>query len=159
MSILKVCRLGHPVLREKSRTLPPAILETPAVQTLIDNMIETMFEYHGVGLAAPQIHESLMLTVIESEGSRGKIPLTVLVNPVGDGARRGNDRGLGGLPEHPGFARTRFPSFQTSGRSPGSRRQAHAVCCGGLLCPRHSARIRSPDGSASIWIVWPIFVP
>jgi len=82
MSILKVCRLGHPVLREKSRTVPPAILETPAVQTLIDNMIETMIEYHGVGLAAPQIHESLMLTVIESEGSRGKIPLTVLVNPV-----------------------------------------------------------------------------
>jgi peptide deformylase len=82
MSILKVCRLGHPVLREKAKLLPPAVLEQPAVQTLIDNMIETMFEYHGVGLAAPQIHESLMLAVIESEGERGKIPLTVLVNPV-----------------------------------------------------------------------------
>ncbi len=45
-------------------------------------MIETMFEYHGVGLAAPQVHESLLLAVIESQGERGQIPLTVLVNPV-----------------------------------------------------------------------------
>jgi peptide deformylase len=82
MSILKVCRLGHPVLREKARTVTPAVLKKPATQTLIDNMIETMIEYHGVGLAAPQVHESQMLAVIESEGKRGKIPLTVLVNPV-----------------------------------------------------------------------------
>jgi len=82
MSILKVSRLGHPVLREKAKLLSPAVLEKPEIQTLIDNMIETMFEYHGVGLAAPQVHESLMLAVIESEGERGRIPLTVLVNPV-----------------------------------------------------------------------------
>jgi peptide deformylase len=82
MSILKVSRLGHPVLREKSRPLTPAFLAKPSTQTLIDNMIETMFEYHGVGLAAPQVHESLLLTVIESQGKRGSIPLMVLVNPV-----------------------------------------------------------------------------
>src|SRR5438067_13794889 len=82
MSILKVSRLGHPVLREKSRPLTPEFLERPTTQVLIDNMIETMIEYHGVGLAAPQVHESLLLTVIESEGERGSIPLTVLVNPV-----------------------------------------------------------------------------
>jgi peptide deformylase len=45
-------------------------------------MIETMYEYHGVGLAAPQVHESLLLAVIESQGERGRIPLTVIVNPV-----------------------------------------------------------------------------
>jgi len=82
MSILKVSRLGHPVLREKSRPLTPAFLARPETQTLIDNMIETMYEYHGVGLAAPQVHESLLLTVIESQGERGQIPLTVLANPV-----------------------------------------------------------------------------
>jgi peptide deformylase len=82
MSILKVSRLGHPVLREKARPLTPAFLAKSATQTLIDNMIETMFEYHGVGLAAPQVHESLLLAVIESQGERGRIPLTVLVNPV-----------------------------------------------------------------------------
>jgi peptide deformylase len=82
MSILKVSRLGHPVLREKARPLTPSFLAKPATQTLIDNMIETMIEYHGVGLAAPQVHESLLLAVIESQGERGRIPLTVLVNPV-----------------------------------------------------------------------------
>ena len=55
MSILKVSRLGHPVLRDKARPLTPSFLARPATQTLIDNMIETMVEYHGVGLAAPQV--------------------------------------------------------------------------------------------------------
>jgi peptide deformylase len=82
MSILKVSRLGHPVLREKARPLSSSFLAKSSTQTLIDNMIETMYEYHGVGLAAPQVHESLLLTVIESQGERGQIPLTVLVNPV-----------------------------------------------------------------------------
>jgi len=82
MSILKVSRLGHPVLRTKASPLTAEFLARSSTQTLIDNMIETMIEYHGVGLAAPQIHESLLLTVIESESERGHIPLTVLVNPV-----------------------------------------------------------------------------
>jgi peptide deformylase len=82
MSILKVCRLGHPVLRKRAQPLSPEALATGAIQTLIDNMIETMVEYTGVGLAAPQIHESLQLAVIESKGPRGEIPLTVLVNPA-----------------------------------------------------------------------------
>jgi len=60
----------------------PEVLATSAIQTLIDNMIETMVEYFGVGLAAPQVHESLSIAVIESRGPRGEIPLTVLVNPV-----------------------------------------------------------------------------
>jgi peptide deformylase len=82
MSILKVSRLGHPVLRDRTRPLSQSFLAKSSTQTLIDNMIETMYEYHGVGLAAPQVHESLLLTVIESQGERGRIPLTVLVNPV-----------------------------------------------------------------------------
>jgi peptide deformylase len=81
MSILKVSRLGHPVLREKSRPLTAEFLARPSTQLLIDNMIETMIEYHGVGLAAPQVHESLLLAVIESQGPRGDVPLTILVNP------------------------------------------------------------------------------
>ncbi len=81
MSILKVCRLGHPVLRMESQRLTKEALANPAIQTLIDNMMETMVEYNGVGLAAPQIHESLSIAVIESHGPRGAIPMTVLVNP------------------------------------------------------------------------------
>src|SRR2546422_11105954 len=81
MSILKVCRLGHPVLRMESLRVAKEALSSPAMQTLIDDMIETMIEYSGVGLAAPQVHESLSIAVIESRGPRGDIPLTVLVNP------------------------------------------------------------------------------
>lgn len=81
MSILKVCRLGHPVLRMESKRVSPETLASPAIQTLIDNMMETMIEYIGVGLAAPQVHESLAIAVIESHGGRGDIPMTVIVNP------------------------------------------------------------------------------
>lgn len=81
MSILKVCRLGHPVLRKEAQRVTPEILANPAIQTFIDNMMETMVEYIGVGLAAPQVHESLAIAVIESHGGRGDIPMTVIVNP------------------------------------------------------------------------------
>jgi peptide deformylase len=63
MSILKVARMGHPVLRAKARPIAPADFKHPALQNLIDDMLDTMAEYHGVGLAAPQIHESLRIFV------------------------------------------------------------------------------------------------
>jgi peptide deformylase len=81
MSILKVSRLGHPVLRMESKRVSPETLASPVIQTLIDNMMETMVEYYGVGLAAPQVHQSLAIAVIESHGARGDIPMTVIVNP------------------------------------------------------------------------------
>ena len=81
MSILKVCHLGHPVLRKASQRVSPGSLASGSIQKLIDDMLETMVEYYGVGLAAPQIHESLAIAVIESHGPRGTIPMTVLVNP------------------------------------------------------------------------------
>jgi len=81
MSILKVSRLGNPVLRMKTQHLTKEALAGPTIQTLIDNMMETMVDYYGVGLAANQIHESLSIAVIESHGPRGDIPMTVLVNP------------------------------------------------------------------------------
>jgi peptide deformylase len=63
MSILKVARMGHPVLRKRARALDKAALRDPLLQKLIDDMIETMHEYHGVGLAAPQVHEDVRLFV------------------------------------------------------------------------------------------------
>jgi peptide deformylase len=81
MSILKVCRLGHPVLRMQAQRVSPESLASTAVQTLIENMMETMVEYYGVGVAAPQVHESVSIAVIESHGPRGDIPMTVLINP------------------------------------------------------------------------------
>ncbi|MGE3404169.1 MAG: peptide deformylase [Vicinamibacterales bacterium] len=63
MSILKVARMGHPVLRERAKPIAKSDLRNPFVQKLIDDMIETMHEYHGVGLAAPQVHEGVRLFV------------------------------------------------------------------------------------------------
>ena len=86
MSILKVARLGHPVLREKAKAVAPSAIATPEVQKLIDDMIETMQEYHGVGLAAPQVHESVRIFVagIEEEDERTgetEIVTVAVVNP------------------------------------------------------------------------------
>jgi len=63
MSILKVARMGHPVLRAKARSLERNDIKTATIQKLIDDMIDTMTEYHGVGLAAPQVHEGLRIFV------------------------------------------------------------------------------------------------
>ena len=84
MSILKVARMGHPVLRTKARALDRGEIKHPVVQRLIDDMMETMAEYHGVGLAAPQIHEGLRLfvAVLDAGDDRqgGSDPIAV-INP------------------------------------------------------------------------------
>ena len=63
MSILKVARMGHPVLRAKARAIERSDIKTATVQKLIDDMLDTMAEYHGVGLAAPQVHAGLRIFV------------------------------------------------------------------------------------------------
>lgn len=89
MSILKVARMGHPVLRAKARTVDKSELKNPTVQQFIDSMLDTMFEYSGVGLAAPQVHESLRVFVamLDADG-RGEGDAIAFVNPeitvVGD---------------------------------------------------------------------------
>jgi len=82
MAILKVARMGHPVLREKTRAVDKHELRTPELQKLIDDMIETMEEYSGIGLAAPQVHESrrLFVAVLDPEG-RGEGEPIALINP------------------------------------------------------------------------------
>ncbi|MBI4887566.1 MAG: peptide deformylase [Acidobacteria bacterium] len=82
MSILKVARMGHPVLRHRGRPLEPVDLRSPQLQKLIDDMIDTMREYSGVGLAAPQVHESLRLFVaLLAEEPDDGTAATVIVNP------------------------------------------------------------------------------
>ena len=74
--------MGHPVLRERARPLEKSDLRSPLVQTLIDDMIETMHEYTGVGLAAPQVHAGLRLFVaLLEEDPSSKTAATVVINP------------------------------------------------------------------------------
>jgi peptide deformylase len=86
MAILKVARMGHPVLRARARAIDPASIASPRMQQLIDDMFETMTEYQGVGLAAPQIHESVRLFVAgfapdEDGDDRSRVPLMAMINP------------------------------------------------------------------------------
>jgi len=88
MSILKVAKLGHPVLRAAAKPVAIEQISSPATQRLIESLIETMREYGGVGLAAPQVHESVQIVAIEAlprgsdKAEEKETPLMVLVNPA-----------------------------------------------------------------------------
>ena len=82
--------MGHPVLRKKARSLTPADVRTADLQRLIDDMIDTMIEYRGVGLAAPQIHEDIRLFVADigarDDDESEAEPLAIInpeITPVG----------------------------------------------------------------------------
>ena len=85
MSILRVSRMGHPVLRQPANAIDPAQIGHSDLQRLVDDMIDTMVDYEGIGLAAPQVFQSLRLIVLgvpdaEPEDEQA-IPITVLFNP------------------------------------------------------------------------------
>ena len=74
--------MGHPVLRERARPLDKSDIKSAAIQKLIDDMIDTMHEYHGVGLAAPQVHEGLRVFVaLLDEDPDAKSEAAVIINP------------------------------------------------------------------------------
>jgi peptide deformylase len=88
MSILKVARMGHPVLRARARAIDVGEVKSSRIQQLIDDMFETMSEYQGVGLAAPQVHESIRLFVAgfppgpdSDEQEEERVPMMALINP------------------------------------------------------------------------------
>lgn len=91
MAIRKIARMGHPVLRRPADPVHDPL--NPEVQRLIDDMIETMIDANGAGLAAPQVYESLQLVIFQAPDDRAEdadgdeafehaAPLTVLINPV-----------------------------------------------------------------------------
>lgn len=94
MAILKIARMGHPILRMRANEVPDP--SAPEVARLVSAMVETMEDADGTGLAAPQVHMPWRLVVYKVEGERaaeedgdededegeGEVPLTTLVNPV-----------------------------------------------------------------------------
>ena len=86
MAILKIARMGHPVLRGQAQEV--ADPTAPEIRTLIRDMLETMEDADGAGLAAPQVHVPLRLVIFHVAAERGEaedeapVPLTVLINPV-----------------------------------------------------------------------------
>ena len=82
MAILKVARMGHPVLRRVADPIPPEEIVGAEVQQLIRDMLETMREYVGVGLAAPQVHVSKQLALVGGDLDEDDEPIVnVVINP------------------------------------------------------------------------------
>jgi peptide deformylase len=88
MAILKIARMGHPVLRQRAQEVPDPT--APEVKRLVADMIETMKDAQGTGLAAPQVHVPQRVVVFFVEAERAEaegeeevaaVPLTVLINP------------------------------------------------------------------------------
>jgi peptide deformylase len=88
MAVREIVTVGHPVLRQRAREVTPQELRSPAVQKLIDDLIDTMRGAGGAGLAANQIGELARVAVIEVGENHPRypykppIPLTVILNPV-----------------------------------------------------------------------------
>ena len=103
MAIRKVARMGHPVLRLKARELTREEILSPEIRRFVQDLFDTMEEYGGIGIAAPQVHESISLAIIDyQEDEENPVPPTVVVNPkitVLDETRQGYWEGCLSVPE------------------------------------------------------------
>ena len=87
MSVRKIIKMGHPTLRQRAKSLQKRDLAKARFKNLLSDMVDTLRDYGGVGLAAPQIDESLRVVIIEIRdtnlryGVQKLFPLTVFVNP------------------------------------------------------------------------------
>ena len=119
--------MGHPVLRQRARELTSEELASPELERLVVDMVDTLRDYGGVGLAAPQVGESLRVAIIEIAGGPTRygdipsMPLSVFVNPVIEeleGEKRGlwegclSVPGLRGYVERPQHVRVRYSDLE-----------------------------------------------
>ena len=87
MAIRKIIRMGHPTLRVPARPLKDDEIGSDTMHRLVADMIDTLHDYGGIGLAAPQVNESIRLAIVELPGGASRygelpsVPLTVFVNP------------------------------------------------------------------------------
>jgi peptide deformylase len=86
MAVLKIAHLGHPILRQVAEPVSPEAIRSPEIQRLVDDMLETMADHDGAGLAAPQVHVPRRVVIYGVEENprypdAESVPFTVLVNP------------------------------------------------------------------------------
>lgn len=86
MAILKIAQLGHPILLANAEPIPTSEISSPQTQQLVDDMIETLNETGGVGLAAPQVYQSKRMILLQSKPTKDsfrhvEIPTTIIINP------------------------------------------------------------------------------
>lgn len=105
MAILQVARMGHPVLRQVAAAVPAAELATPEFQRFCDDLLESMYEQDGVGLAAPQVFVSKRVVVFELDDESGPMfVINPVVSPVGTETTTGYE-GCLSLPDLRGMVR------------------------------------------------------
>jgi peptide deformylase len=132
MAVRKIIRMGHPTLRKVAVELTPEQINSDEIARLVEDMIDTLHDYGGIGLAAPQIDESIRLAIIEIDGDSGRygdlpeMPLEVFVNPVitvVDGESAGfwegclSVPGLRGFVERPQHVRVDYTTLTGESRS------------------------------------------
>ena len=123
MAVRRIIRMGHPVLRAVARPVTPAELTSATMATFIADMVDTLHDYGGIGLAAPQVSESIRVLLLEIPGGTNRygelrsLPLTVYANPeieIVDAATAGywegclSVPGLRGFVERPQHLRIRY---------------------------------------------------
>lgn len=110
MPILKIARMGHPILRQRAAEVPDPT--APEVKRLVAAMIETMEDADGTGLAAPQVHMPWRIVVYKVEGGRAAsedgsgraVPTTAMINPVIEPLGEETDVGFEACLSVPGMA-------------------------------------------------------
>ena len=82
MSILKIAKLGHPILLKNSAEIKD--FSRDSLKRLVFDMSETLIDYNGIGLAAPQVHISKRIIIFRNPDieEKEKIQITPLINPV-----------------------------------------------------------------------------
>lgn len=129
MAVRPVLTIGNPLLRQVARDLRPEEIRSPEVRRLIDDMVDTMHHEEGIGIAAPQVGESLQVAVIEIHPDSARYPdmkafgLRVFLNPrvtVLDAAEQGFWEGCLSVPNLRGYVerprRVRVDYLDTSGK-------------------------------------------
>ena len=123
MAVRRIIRMGHPLLRQRARPLTAEEIGSDRLRALMHDMVDTLQDYGGIGLAAPQVGESIRLAIIEITDTASRygeiptLPLSVFINPeieVLDPATRGywegclSVPGLRGFVERPQKIRVRY---------------------------------------------------
>jgi len=87
VALREIIRMGHPTLRRIARPLTGEELGSEHIRSLVEDMVDTLHQAGGIGLAAPQVNQSLRLAIIEIAGGATRygeipaVPLTVFANP------------------------------------------------------------------------------
>ena len=126
MTLLKIARMGHPVLENRAEEIPDPT--TREIRSLVENMVETMMDAQGVGLAAPQVHIGKRVIIFNASKGRGEedapetdfAPVTALINPVIEILDEEQELGWEGCLSIPGLtgAVPRYTRIRYKGMSP-----------------------------------------